>query len=166
MDHLLEYAPLVRAMARRYLGPGLEREDLEQEAWLALVAARAQYRPELGPRPAYYKSRVRAALAQALRRFRRDALFYKAPLEGDIPLAAGEELDGLWQWTWSLTPRQRQVLDLYFGRDLTLSDIARRLGISLSAVSTHKQRGLAALARRMSCGKKGSQSAPGISEGR
>ena len=98
VDHLLEYAPLVRAMARRYLGPGLEREDLEQEAWLALVAAGPVGRN--GPAPGLLQSRVRAALAQALRRFRRDALFYKAPLEG-YSLAAGEELDGLWQWTRS-----------------------------------------------------------------
>lgn len=43
----------------------------------------------------------------------------------NLPLAVEQEL----------TPRQRQILDMRFNRGMRVSDIARELGISKSAVS-------------------------------
>ena len=148
-NQILNYAPLVRAMARRYQGPGMEREDLEQEGWLALVEARRCYRPELGPRPAFYKSRVRGALAKMLRRYRRDALFGRAAEvefsgQDDVP---GFELRDLFA---NLSKRQSQVLLLYYHQGLSLREAAKCMGISISAAHTHKKRGLKALAGQMS----------------
>jgi RNA polymerase sigma factor (sigma-70 family) len=145
MDELCQYTPLVRAMVRRYRGPGLEGEDLAQEAWLALIKARRDYRPELGARPAFYRCRVRAALADVLRRYRRDALFWRSSsLVEEMP-QPGPPRDGFDELVAGLTRRQRQVLAMYYRDDLPLREIARRLGLSLSAVHTHKQRGLEAL---------------------
>lgn len=153
MDDLWQYAPLVRAMVRRYQGPGLEGEDLAQEAWLALLRAQRDYRPELGaPRPAFYRSRVRAALADVLRRYRRDALFWRSSsLVEEMP-QPGPPRDGFDELVAGLTRRQRQVLAMCYRDDLPLREIARRLGLSLSAVHTYKRRGLEAL-RRLSCSK-------------
>ncbi len=152
MDDLLAYAPLVRAMVRRYQGPGLEGEDLAQEAWLALLIAQRDYRPYLGtPRQAFYKSRVRAALADCLRNYRRDALCWRWNGPVELFAKSSEELgDEIGHLLLGLSVRQRQVLAMYYGKDLPLREIARRLGLSLTAVHTHKQRGLAAL-RRLSC---------------
>jgi len=160
MKHPWEnYSPLVRAMARRYQGPGLEREDLEQEAWLALVAAEAEYRPELMvPRPAYYKCRIRAALAAVLRKYRRDALFWRTVQPTELS-AAREGQGEVWELLAGLPSRQQEVLRLYYLHDLPLKDIAARLKISVSAVHTHKQRGLAAL-RHLSRSKKAGENAP------
>lgn len=154
MDDLIDYAPLVRAMVRRYLGPGLEREDLEQEAWLALVIAQRDYRPHLGvPRPAYYKIRVRGALANVLRRYRRDALFWRSrcPLEPEN-LSEPEPEAETSQLLTGLTRRQQQVMEMYYGQDKSLKEIALCLGLSLTTVHTYKQRGLKAL-RHLSCSK-------------
>ena len=35
---------------------------------------------------------------------------------------------------WELTPRQQQILALYYDRGLTMSQIARRLGVNRSTV--------------------------------
>lgn len=155
MEDLWQYAPLVRAMVKRYQGPGLEGEDLEQEAWLALLIAQRDYRPELGtPRPAYYKSRVWAALANTLRQLRRDALFWRWDRPVDLLPHGGQESGGgVTEMLVGLAPRQQQVLAMYYGQDLPLKEIAQRLGLSISAVHTYKQRGLKAL-RRLSSSKK------------
>jgi RNA polymerase sigma factor (sigma-70 family) len=148
---LLKFAPLVRAMARRYQGPGLEGEDLEQEAWLALLEAEESYCPERNvPRPAFYQSRVRGALGEVLRRYRRDALFWRGatPVEA---LAQGEHRSfELLQSLSVLSQRQRQVISMYYWHQLSLRQIAAELGISISAVQVHKGRGLKALARLLS----------------
>jgi RNA polymerase sigma factor (sigma-70 family) len=152
MDNLVNYAPLVRSMARRYQGPGLEREDLEQEGWLALVEAAACYRPELNvPRPAYYRSRVRAALGSLLRRYRRDALFWRAGADVDRTFTwdEGSESGAVWLMG-NLPRRQREALLLYYHYGFSLKEVAKRMGIGISAAHTHKTRGLAALARQMS----------------
>lgn len=148
-NHLAEYAPLVRAMARRYQGPGLEREDLEQEAWLALLEAKASYRPERNvPRPAYYRSRVRTALANVLRRYRRDGLFWRR--DSDTVAVWQDRKGEMLELVSHLPARQAQVLKLYYWHQLKLREIAATLGTSISAASTHKKRGLAALARQIS----------------
>lgn len=149
MDESLDlFAPLVRAMAKRYQGPGLQREDLEQEGWLALLEAAACYCPELGARPAYYKSRVRAALGNVLRCYRRDGLFGHRTLEAEKPDWDGDQGE-VWQLVAALPPRQRQTIQGYYREDLSLREIAAQLGISISAVSAHKKRGLATLKRQL-----------------
>lgn len=147
METIAAYRPLVRAMAKRYHGPGLEFEDLEQEAWLALVMAEKSYRPELNvPRPAFYKSRVRAALASMLRKYRRDALFWR----GTHVELRGEWSESDFDLLLSTLPsRQRQVLGLYYREGWKLPEISRQLGISVSAAHTYKTRGLRALARQL-----------------
>ena len=40
-----------------------------------------------------------------------------------------------------LTPRQRQMVDMQFQEELTVTEIARRLGLKESTVSTKVQRG-------------------------
>lgn len=152
MNSLSQYAPLVRAMVRRYRGPGLEGEDLEQEAWLALLEAQASYRPELNvPRSAYYKCRVRTALANVLRKYRRDGLYWRQEVRvGELP---GKSVDFSYEMedlVFRLPRRQSQVIRLYFCRQLTLREIASALGISISAASTYKKLALAALARQVS----------------
>lgn len=152
MNSLSQYAPLVRAMVRRYRGPGLEGEDLEQEAWLALVEARASYRPELNvPRSVYYKCRVRTALANVLRKYRRDGLYWRQEARVEEVPDRNEGFSYEMEDLVSRLPcRQGQVIRLYFCRQLTLREIADALGISISAVSTYKKRALAALARQES----------------
>lgn len=157
MNELVNYTPLVRAMVRRFMGPGLEKEDLEQEAWLALHIAQRDYRPHLGvSRAAYYKVRARVALADVLRRYRRDALFWRSSSPMDFErLPDFEQQDGTSHLLAGLSRRQQQVMQMYYGEDKPLKEIALGLGLSVSAVHTYKQRGLEAL-RRLSCSKKGS----------
>ncbi len=46
-----------------------------------------------------------------------------------------------------LTPRQREILDLYYYEGLNTVEIADRLGVNKSTVSRTKQRGLSTIRR-------------------
>lgn len=146
MDNLLDFRPLVSAFARRFQGQGLEREDLEQEAWLALVEAERDWDPSRNvPKAAFFRRQVWTALKRLLRRHRRDPLGGEW-LELRERSARVEELPQDASLLEMLTTRQRQVLYLYFWHELSLAEIARRLDLAVSTVHTHKQRGLRALA--------------------
>ena len=41
---MLEYAPIVRGISREFFWPGADREDVQQEAWLALIEAKPENR--------------------------------------------------------------------------------------------------------------------------
>ena len=62
-----EATPLLRRMARRYAGRGVELEDLVQDAVVGLLRGLARYEPERGtPFMAWARLWVRQALQQAL----------------------------------------------------------------------------------------------------
>ena len=69
-DALAEsYLPLARAVAARFTGRGIEREDLEQVAALALLSALEQYDPERGTK---FSTLAVPVMAGALRHELRD----------------------------------------------------------------------------------------------
>lgn len=49
--------------------------------------------------------------------------------------------------TEELSPRQQEILELYYFRDLTVSEIARRLGVNKSTVSRSVRRSCRRLRR-------------------
>lgn len=68
MIDVVTYLSLARRIASEFFLPGAEREDVEQEAALALLAAAKSYRPELGvPFEAFAKLVIRRRLKTAVR---------------------------------------------------------------------------------------------------
>lgn len=135
-----DYLPLVRAMARRYQGPGLEQADLEQEGWLALLEASRRYDPQRQvPRAAYYRLSIRSALRQVLRRYSRDALSQACSADtSSIQMMAGDQEP---PDRPSLPPRQSQVLRAWL-REGSIQQAAKCLGLTLGTAKTHLRRSL------------------------
>jgi RNA polymerase sigma factor (sigma-70 family) len=135
-----DYLPLVKAMARRYQGPGLEQADLEQEGWLALLEASRRFDPQREvPRAAYYRLSIRSALRQLLRRYSRDALSRACSADTcTIQPMAEDEVPMV---TVSLSLRQSQVLRAWL-REGSIQQAAKSLGLPLGTAKTHLRRGL------------------------
>lgn len=62
------YRDMIKALAARYVGPGLELEDLIQEGEIACFLAEKSWTPDVGSKKVYMRLRIRDALKQAARR--------------------------------------------------------------------------------------------------
>lgn len=69
-------------------------------------------------------------------------------MEADRSMEVAEGLQRLNELLESLPQRQREVLELLYGRDLSIAEAARRLGVSDATARTHQMRALKSLAER------------------
>jgi RNA polymerase sigma factor (sigma-70 family) len=126
------YTPLIRSLARRYVGPGSEFEDLVQEGYLALLKLLPRCRNEAA---------LPAFLAKALRRALRDSAAKgwrrgRPIIDGDVDkyeetLAAEPDLNLA---AWGLNPEDEHLLRLLLD-GLSQKEAGLRLGLSQQAVS-------------------------------
>lgn len=139
---------LLCARGRRELA-----EEALQNTYLDLLEGRAVWRAE-----ASFRTFVFAVLQRQLWRLQRQqrlqaALVSLGLREADLDAAAAPdrraEGDALVQALASLPRRQREVLALAFGADLSLAEIAAVLGVGLGSVRTHYERGKARLRQRI-----------------
>src|SRR5437588_179968 len=113
VDLIDKHLPLVRALARRYAGCGEPLDDLVQVGSVGLVAAARRFDVGRGvPFAAYAAPTIEGELRRSVR--------HRASL-GEL-LAV-------------LQPRERALVLLRFGGDLSQSEIAQRLDISQSQAS-------------------------------
>jgi len=149
---LTAYAPLLKAVVRSRLPirnlPGVEKEDLQQEAALGLIELILGNLPIHGALAPYLQQKLKWRLANYLRAERRRS--GRLPIPQRLPgatklspvLAGPATLRGtrLRSLLRSLSPRQRTVLFQQHWQDLGTRQIARRLGISVQAVTALRRR--------------------------
>jgi len=66
-DLVLDHLSLATALARRFTGRGVDLEDLEQVARLALVKAARRYDPDQGPFPPFASATIQGELKRHFR---------------------------------------------------------------------------------------------------
>ncbi len=147
-----ELADFVRArypqlLRRGYLltGSQLAAEDLVQEA-LARCCAAWRRHPITEPDAYVHRVMVNVLISRSrLRRFREE-------VTADVPEAGASDLtnqhadrDVVWRALQQTAPRQRAVLVLRFYEDMTESEIAACLDITVGTVRSQTAKGLAKL---------------------
>ena len=119
LDELvLRFQPLARGLARRYYLPSVSSEDLEQAAYLGLIAALQRFEPELGN--AFSTYAVPTILGE-IRRHCREAAW-----PAHVPRAVKERVREV--------RRQADTLELRLRRAPTVAEIAQRLACDEDAV--------------------------------
>lgn len=150
---LTRVAALVRALVRRRTGDASWSEDVVQDALVALHRARHTYdagRPFAPWMYAIAQNRLVDALRVTRRRLLREiqpdvmpepsrrALQERDALRADVRRAVA-----------ALPDRQRQVIELLKFEDLSVRDVATRLGMSEANVKVTAHRGYRALRRQI-----------------
>lgn len=147
------YVRLVYRVAARILNDRAEAEDVTQEVFLEVYRRAALYDPDRGS--------VRVWLLQYAyhRTLRRKAALGRRAAYRAEPLDAAESIvredrqrltrdEGRWVLRAALAQlpeRQRTTIELMCNEDLTLRDIAERLGVSVGCARHYYYRGLARL---------------------
>lgn len=141
--------PSVVRLAYSLCGSMQIAEELAQEAF---VSAHTRWRRVVGfDRPDLWVRRV--VINRSISYRRREAIERKAvarirpardhesePVVGD---------DAVWQAMRELSPRQAEVLALFYVEDQPMSAVAEILGLGSETVKTHLKRGRAALASKL-----------------
>lgn len=150
---LTQVAKLVHAFVRRRVGDAPWLEDVVQESLVALHRARHTYD---GSRPfaPWMYAIVQNRLVDALRAQRRRLLREVHPDATVEPSGrASQERDALRadvrRAVAGLPDRQRQVIELLKFEDLSVRDVAARLGMSEANVKVTAHRGYRALRRQI-----------------
>src|SRR4051812_19425063 len=125
-------------------------EDLTQEAFLELL--RHWRRVSRYERPGAWVRRVaiRKAVQATKREARRSRFERRAATRDPDSQASSFPDDGVWAAVRSLPAQQRAVVALFYYEDLSVEDVARVLGCSVSTVKVHLHRAREALRPRVS----------------
>lgn len=130
-----------QALARRYYAPGLEAQDLAQEARIGIWQARSGFDPDLGPWEPFARLAAKRAVLDAVRaasRHKHRPVSRCLPLDdaqavaasgADDPVAvviAREDLRAVLACVGTLTERERDALAGYLN-GCTYETIAQRL---------------------------------------
>jgi RNA polymerase sigma factor (sigma-70 family) len=145
-DPLADPAPLIRAVysyVAYRLGPGADAEDVTSEVFERALRYRSGYDPRRGEPVAWLIGIARRCLADAGRRVVEIETVEPQPgpdLEADTVrrLTVGAAVNGL-------DERDRELVALRYGADLTARQIATVLGLRTNAVEVALHRALARL---------------------
>ncbi len=138
-----------------------EAEDVLQIAYLRVLDGRARFEGRSSFKTFFFGVIRRTAAEQRRRRrlfqwtgLSRVAATGESREPSPEEVAAGsEEASRLRRALAKLARRQREVLDLVFGHELTLEEAAGVLGISIGSARTHYHRGKSRLAKALSPGE-------------
>lgn len=147
-----ELADFVRArypqlLRRGYLltGSQLAAEDLVQEA-LARCCAAWRRHPITEPDAYVHRVMVNVLISRSrLRRFREDVTADVPEVQTPDPASQHADRDVVWRALQETAPRQRAVLVLRFYEDMTESEIAACLDITIGTVRSQTAKGLTKL---------------------
>lgn len=146
--HLIR--PIAARLARRL--PGYSLDDLRQSGAVGLLEACARYRPSRAATFAQFaRARIRGAILDSLPRSRPLASSMNAPegsYEGESAERGAEiaEMEGMVE---ELPEKQREILELHFGAEMSLREAGRCAGISLAAATRRQARAITTLRKRM-----------------
>jgi RNA polymerase sigma-70 factor (ECF subfamily) len=142
-----QYGARITAMVRRRIAEPQLAEELVQDVFVAAWQTAQGYRADLGDPELWLLGIARHKLQDHWRRLRRIAETVGVPREGpahDAPEPHPEVRLTIAQALGTLSPNQRQVIDLMYGYGLTFVEAARVLGVP---VGTVKSRATAALGK-------------------
>lgn len=149
-DFFLAVEPTVRSLARGAARAGMDRDDAEQEAWVALIAKLPGYRhdPARGTFLAWAAVVVRHALANSGRRRARHAA--AAGRRAEVVEDPAERIEqaelrqrvlrALAAFRARSGPTPYRVVVLHWVDGLTIDQVAARLGLSHGQVVGHLNR--------------------------
>jgi RNA polymerase sigma factor (sigma-70 family) len=138
-------------------GQRAEAEEVLQMTYLAIIEGRARFGGQASLRTwlfavirnhAYSRWRRGRRTLQALTRLASFAADERDETSAARYQAAQDSHRVLRAWQ-ALAPRQREVLDLVFYRDLSIAEAATVLGVSLGTARVHYERGKATLRREL-----------------
>ena len=133
-----------------------EAEDVLQDTYLKILDGRARFAGGSSFKTFLFGVIRRTASEHRrrawLRRLRLDSWSRSAAGTPEPPAGFEARLSRLPASLAGLAPRQREVLELVFGHDLTIEEASRALGISVGSARVHYERGKKRL--RQSLGEK------------
>ena len=145
-----------------------EADDLLQAAYARLLEGAARFDGRASLRSFLFGVIDNVAREQRRRRRWRAVLLARfsedlqprerADAAGD---AAGDR-ERIWSALRAIAPRQRDVLELVFYRELTIEEAAAVMGVSVGTARTHYERGKRAMAARLAADRPGAGPADGI----
>jgi RNA polymerase sigma-70 factor (ECF subfamily) len=149
---LAQLGSTARGYVRLRLGPVAWLDDVVQETLLAVHVSRHSYDRRRPFAPWFYailKSRLIDALRKQRRIAGREAAEASASEPSTRAAAGHDEIDveAIRQALRQLPERQRHVIEALKYRDESVRDVARRLGLTESAVKVTAHRGYRALKR-------------------
>lgn len=144
------YAPRLMRMMRRKIASTEAADDLIQQTFLQLHRARADYDESRSFRPWIWTIAMNLQREYYRRRGRRP----EASLEHDPPASSGRPGSALEQLeraqrlraaVAALPAGQQEVIELHWFDELSFPEVAKVLGVGLSAVKVRAHRGYGAL---------------------
>jgi len=148
-DIITEYQPLVNKLVAMYKKTGIPTEDLTQEAMIGLLEAEKKYDPDKGASFATYatywiKNKILSYISAEYKQQRIQTKDMQALQEEDEPLELNsEELKrDVSVYPQDMPDIEKQVLNLYFNKKMTLKDISQELNIKRERVRQIKNMAL------------------------
>lgn len=147
-----EYAHLIRPIAARLARqlPGHSLQDMEQTGSVGLLQAVSKFQERRAATFALLaKQRIRGAMLDSLAAHRR--LGSDDGPEASEPETASRstELAEVREAVADLPRLQREIIDLHYGREMSLRAAGRAAGISCSAAARRERRAIAALRKAL-----------------
>lgn len=135
------YGPALYRFCLVQMGNPTDAEDVLQEVFCKRLYRAPQFPSPEQERRWLFQVAVNQCRDERKRRCRRDV-----PLDEALP--APEISDaGLWEQVAALPEKQRAVIHLHYGEGYTVEEIAKILGVGISAVKMRMKRGREALRR-------------------
>ena len=127
-------------------------EDLMQQAYVELLSGNARFNNKSSLRTFVFavvqnlaRNRFRR-LATRLRLLRQHA---ELSIDETVDAPAVEQNDGVWSAVRALPARQRDIIELVFGRDLTIEEAAQVMGVTTGTGRVHYDRAKKALRAKL-----------------
>lgn len=142
------FGPLVHGLARRWLRDGDEIDDAVQDIFIALWRSAGRFDPARASARGFVAMIARRRLIDRMRKHGRRPEMLALPddldLASEAPLASDvtERAEAARAVLSSLTPPQRQALELNLLEGRTHEEIAAATGLPLGTVKSHIRRGL------------------------
>jgi RNA polymerase sigma-70 factor (ECF subfamily) len=140
----------VAGVARRFLGDAHEALDVAQEVFVAAFQVLPRWEGEARLFTWLYRTTLNLCLKRLRHRVRLSVPGDPEPAApAEDPAGRAEIAGAIDDALAALSDRQREVFVLCHGQGVPLSEIARRLGLSLGAVKSHLHRALSTLRDRL-----------------
>lgn len=127
-------------------------EDLVQQAYMEVLTGRARFDNKSSLRSFLFgivQNLARSRFRRIASRLRLLRQFAPTLVPGESDAAPSGADGAVWQVVSTLPPRQRDVIELVFCRELTVEEASRVMGISVGTARVHYDRAKKALRQKL-----------------